>query len=398
MRNRKILEQAGPGNTRQFCNEREKSLSWHVPNAVMLAADRFTQALYGISGGWLGERQLSYSMLLLHTIGRKTGQRRTHTLLYFRDGENLVVCASNNGSPRLPGWYLNLQAQPRVLIQHGRVKREVIAETAGGEERERLWQRLLTVRPQFADYQRYTSREFPIVILKPLAARENGSADQGGKKYMTSYVFDPHVLHEISCKHLGQPVEEKFASLTSELAERYPGAIDDSKPWIFNNAGGVMLEMKLLHASTKEYVMIWGTPIGSEGHTGRHLVEFYDTVLDGEAWYYSEGQFTRDEYRPGDHIFVGKGQSAGMHYPDHVWMLEYARGPLFSLLPFGLTDALFSTLDYKTAFQTVQIYFSLLGKSLSTGQKIMLGATGGTMLLLLALTGRIGRHKRVRRI
>ena len=54
--------------------------------------------------------------------------------------------------------------------------------------------------------------------------------------------------------------------------------IDDSHPWIFNNAGGVMLEMKLLHASNNEYVMIWGTPIGSEGHTGRHLVEFYETV------------------------------------------------------------------------------------------------------------------------
>ena len=141
----------------------------------MLAADRFTQFLYGISGGWLGERQLSYSMLLLHTIGRKTGRRRTHTLLYFRDGENLVVCASNNGSPQLPSWYLNLQEQPRVLIQHGRVRREVLAETVSGAERERLWQMLLKVRPQFADYQKYTSREFPIVILKPLPASESVS-------------------------------------------------------------------------------------------------------------------------------------------------------------------------------------------------------------------------------
>lgn len=112
-----------------FYQERCTNLRWHVPNAVILAADRFTQTLYSISGGGLGERQSSYSMLLLHAIGRKTGQRRTHTLLYFRDGENLVVRASNNGSPRLPAWYLNLQAQPRVQIQHGRVKREVLAET-----------------------------------------------------------------------------------------------------------------------------------------------------------------------------------------------------------------------------------------------------------------------------
>jgi C-8 sterol isomerase len=210
---------------------------------------------------------------------------------------------------------------------------------------------------------------------------------------MTSYVFDPHVIHEISRKHLGQPLEQMFENVIAELSERYPGAIDDSQPWIFNNAGGVMLEMKLLHASTKEYVMIWGTPIGSEGHTGRHLVEFYDTVLDGEAWYYQEGQFTRDVYTSGDYIFIGRGQSAGMHYPDHVWMVEYARGILPSLLPFGLADALLSTLDYKTALQTMTIYYSLLTRRLSRGQKVMVGVLAA--LLLLSTLGRMrGRRRR----
>src|SRR5260370_33163842 len=103
----------------------------------MLAADKFTQFLYWSTGGRLGEKQLSYSMLLLHTVGRKTGKRRTHTLLYFRDGENLGVCASNNASQQLPAWYLNLQAHPRVEIQHGRVEREAIAGTVRPEETRR---------------------------------------------------------------------------------------------------------------------------------------------------------------------------------------------------------------------------------------------------------------------
>lgn len=214
---------------------------------------------------------------------------------------------------------------------------------------------------------------------------------------MTSYVFDHHVIHEISRKHLGEPLEQMFENITAELSEHYPGAIDDSKPWIFNNAGGVMLQMKLLHASTKEYVMIWGTPIGSEGHTGRHLVEFHDTVLDGEAWYYQEGQFTRDVYTPGDYIFLGKGQSAGMHYPDHVWMVEYARGVLPSLLPFGLADALLSTLDFKTAFQTMAIYASLVTRNLSKERKMMIGTLAGAGLLLYALSGRRGRRPRRRK-
>lgn len=212
---------------------------------------------------------------------------------------------------------------------------------------------------------------------------------------MTSYVFDPQVLDEISQRHLGQPVEQMFAAITADLAERYPGKIDDSKPWIFNNAGGVMILMKLLHASTKEYVMLWGTPIGSEGHTGRHLAEFYDTVIDGEAWYYQEGQFERSVYKPGDTIFLGKGQSAGMHYPDHVWMVEYARGVLPSLLPFGLADGLVSTLDFKTVFQTIAIYFSLLTRELSAGKKLAIGATAGATLMLLAARSR--RKKAARR-
>src|SRR5260370_11603605 len=211
---------------------------------------------------------------------------------------------------------------------------------------------------------------------------------------MSSYVFDPQVIHEISRKHLGQPLEQMFAHVIAELSERYPGAIDDSKPWIFNNASGVMLQMKLLHASTREYVMIWGTPIGSEGHTGRHLVEFYDTVLDGEAWYYQEGQFIRDVYTPGDHVFLGKGQSAGMHYPDHVWMVDDALGALPSLLPCALADALLSTLDFKTALQTVVIYYSLLTRQFSKGRKLVLGTLAGAALVLWALGGTRRRGKK----
>ena len=141
----------------------------------MLAADKLTQFTYWATAGRVGERQLSYSMLLLRTIGRKSGKQRTPTLLYFRDGEDVIICASNNGSPRPPAWYLNLRANPRVHIQHGRIQREVIAETVGPEDWKRLWQRLLEVRPQYAEYQKTTSRLFPLIRLKPLSVEESES-------------------------------------------------------------------------------------------------------------------------------------------------------------------------------------------------------------------------------
>lgn len=209
---------------------------------------------------------------------------------------------------------------------------------------------------------------------------------------MSAYVFDPRVIHEISCKHLGQPLTQMFDAIIAELAERYPGMIDTSQPWIYSNAGGVMIQMKLYHATTKEYLMIWGTPIGSEGHTGRNLVAFYDTVLDGEAWYYKEGEFTRSVYTPGDHILVDRGEAAGMHYPDHVWMIEYARGPLLTLLPFGLANGLLSTLDFKTVYRTLAIYLALLTQQLTKRQKIASVVVAVAALLLWAARSRCQRR------
>jgi hypothetical protein len=82
-----------------------------------------------------------------------------------------------------------------------------------------------------------------------------------------------------------------------------------------------------------------------------------------------------------------------MHYPDHVWMVEYARGLLPTLLPFGLADALTSTHDFKTAIQTVMIYISLVGRSMSKGQKVALGALAAASLLLWSVTRRQERHR-----
>jgi hypothetical protein len=90
-------------------------------------------------------------------------------------------------------------------------------------------------------------------------------------------------------------------------------------------------------------------------------VSFWDTVIDGETWYFAEGQFEKRIYRPGDRIFVGKGQACGMNFTDGVWAVEYERGPLMLSLPFGLADELLSTLDYTAAIQTVSLYSYLIG-------------------------------------
>jgi len=97
----------------------------------------------------------------------RTGQPRTWPLGYFRDGERLIVTASAGGEPAHPAWFLNLRADPRVTVQLGRETRAMRAAPAAGEERARLWARLVGDFPNYAEYQRKTAREIPVVILPP---------------------------------------------------------------------------------------------------------------------------------------------------------------------------------------------------------------------------------------
>ena len=181
---------------------------------------------------------------------------------------------------------------------------------------------------------------------------------------MADFVFDPDVVHEAAMTSLGLPKPQMFEAFAGAMEDRYPGVLDHRQPWIYSIAGGAMIQMKLYFASITEYIMIWGTPIGSEGHSGRHLTGFWDTVLDGEAWYYGEGQFEKSVYTAGDRIYVGPGQARAMNFTTGVWAVEYARGFIPYSLPFGLADEALSCLDWLTAVQTVSLYTDLCCQSL----------------------------------
>jgi C-8 sterol isomerase len=177
-----------------------------------------------------------------------------------------------------------------------------------------------------------------------------------------AFIFDPDIVHECSMLALDKQKPEMFDAFADAMDKHYPGRLDRDQPWIFSNAGGAMIQMKLYYASIFEYIMIWGTPIGSEGHSGRHAVGFWDTVVDGEMWYYGEGQFEKKVYRPGDRVYVGPNQARAMNFTTGVWATEYARGPLPLSIPFGVADELVSTLDFATAAQTIAQYTSLIGR------------------------------------
>jgi deazaflavin-dependent oxidoreductase (nitroreductase family) len=143
---------------------------------IIKTMSRVHVAIYRWTGGLLGSKWRVGSafpwgipVLLLTTIGRKSGQRRTAPLLYIEDDGNVIVVGSQGGLPNDPLWYRNLQANPRCEVQIKRRKIEMTARTASREERELLWPRLVAHYPDFASYQSWVERIIPVAILEPVA-------------------------------------------------------------------------------------------------------------------------------------------------------------------------------------------------------------------------------------
>jgi deazaflavin-dependent oxidoreductase (nitroreductase family) len=129
---------------------------------VMSASHQFW---YRRTGGRVGGRINGMDVLLLTTHGRKSGKSRTTPLQYVSDGDAYVVVASNGGSDRHPGWWLNLKADPDATVQVKSARRAVRAREASPDEKARLWPRLTALYAGYGDYQQATSREIPVVIL-----------------------------------------------------------------------------------------------------------------------------------------------------------------------------------------------------------------------------------------
>jgi F420H(2)-dependent quinone reductase len=124
--------------------------------------------LYRATNGLIGHRTPGLPpALLLDHVGAKSGTHRTSPLVYGRDGANFVLVASKGGYPKNPAWFHNLLAHPDTAVQVGSRRRDVHARVATGEERARLWALMLGVYSGYADYQRRTEREIPLVILEP---------------------------------------------------------------------------------------------------------------------------------------------------------------------------------------------------------------------------------------
>ncbi len=104
-------------------------------------------------------------LLLLTTTGARSGKRRTTPMMYIRDDKRLLVVASNAGAPAHPDWYRNLVVHPQVTVEVGTETFNAMAAVAEGEERERLWNRIVELYPFFAEHQDKIARQIPVIVL-----------------------------------------------------------------------------------------------------------------------------------------------------------------------------------------------------------------------------------------
>lgn len=118
--------------------------------------------------GRVPQRWLGRHCILVHTRGRRSGKRRVSPLLFVRDGPSYAVVASWGGSDTHPHWFLNMRADPDVLVEdHGR-SLEARAETVDDDaDYRRLWQAFVAIYPTYELYRRRTARRIPIVRLRP---------------------------------------------------------------------------------------------------------------------------------------------------------------------------------------------------------------------------------------
>ena len=144
-------------------------MNWsYDPRSILSTILQIQGFLYEHTNGLIGHRILGVPCLMLRTTGRRTGQTRTNSLVYAKDGDRYIVVASKGGDPKAPAWLLNLRAKPEVDVQIARIRFPATAAEIGPDDPDyaRLWKRANDKnRNRYDEYQKKTTRPIPVVAL-----------------------------------------------------------------------------------------------------------------------------------------------------------------------------------------------------------------------------------------
>ncbi|MCX0242232.1 MULTISPECIES: nitroreductase family deazaflavin-dependent oxidoreductase [Streptomyces] len=138
----------------------------YEPSPSQWVRDQVEQ--YESSGGTEGTTMRGMPVIVLTTVGAKTGKIRKTPLMRVEHDGRYAVVASQGGAPTHPVWYHNLKADPRAELQDGPARADMTAREVTGAEKEQWWERAVEAFPDYADYQKKTDRQIPVFVLEPV--------------------------------------------------------------------------------------------------------------------------------------------------------------------------------------------------------------------------------------
>jgi hypothetical protein len=180
------------------------------------------------------------------------------------------------------------------------------------------------------------------------------------------YKIDPEVLHKVAQQVVGLPLEsgELITRAIELLADEYPDLVDPSPGrWVGSKAGGILGKVRFLYFSPREYIVIFGTPTGTQGFSGRYKhVEIHKFLMAGriESYDVESEDTTSLTILPGDHAIMAKGHARGLTIHPGSWHIEYGCGVVATTLPFAMVDTLLVSLELESVRRSAAEFAKLV--------------------------------------
>jgi sigma non-opioid intracellular receptor len=184
---------------------------------------------------------------------------------------------------------------------------------------------------------------------------------------MKPYKINPDVLHKVVKEVVGLPLEagELLAHTVTLLAGEYPDLIDPtSGRWVGSKAGGILGKVRFLYFSPREYVVLFGSPTGTQGFSGRYKhVQIHKFLIAGQIDSYdleSDETVPLAPLLPGGHTCLDKGHARGLTIHPGSWHVEYGRGAVVTTLPFAMVDTLLVSLELESVRRSAVEFTELI--------------------------------------